>query len=177
MQEQLCFVLGCLFKQVDQCQDPNSCQEQTVPLPHPQRPPPCSVLGTRRTEVLGGVSNDQQLNTFAKEKATPHLLSLAFSLRTAGLWTKRSWGHKPAYGPTQGTRISFHYKPRGRRCQLKSPKVKAQSQSTLRKSLSSLKFGKKEVLTPTFKHNILVCSPFFFFLRLHIDIFLPLAKL
>lgn len=121
------------------------------PLLPPECPPPCSGPGTGRREVLGSVPDNQQFNTFTKEKATFHLgqsLLSIWSQSQGQPWPKGPGATSLYVSPTQGTRISFHYKPHGRRCQLKSSKVKKQFQSTLRKTLSSLKDQeKKEVST------------------------------
>lgn len=149
---------------MDHCQDSIHIKENKRSPPSPSVPSFLLSAGNWEDRVLGSVSDNRQLNTFAKEKATLHLGRSPLGIRShsrVGLWPQSSRGLKPECGPTQSTRNTFHYKPRGRRCHLKLLKVKEQSQINSEKNLSSLKFKKKkEVSAPTYKRNILVYSLF-----------------
>lgn len=139
MQEQLHFVLCCFFQTSIPMSRSNSCQEQTAPLPAQ-----CQELGGQKS-LAAFLTTNNSIPFQREDKTTPTWATLLGfqSQDRAGLETKNSWGH-----PSHGTRISFHCKPCGRICPLKSPNVKEQSQSTLRKSLSSLNSGGKRSVNP-----------------------------
>lgn len=60
------------------------------PLLPPEHPPPCSGPRTGRREACGSVADNQQFNTFAKEKATFHL-----GQSLLGMWSQSQGGPQP----------------------------------------------------------------------------------